>query len=390
MFDDEGRALGVTTANWLDPPYNRWGFRRVPDLVRTAPVDRGSGPVRALPRRERDLSGFSFTHRDSTYTLDEMLAETLTDGFVVVHDGAVVTECYFDGMRATDTHLLMSCSKSFTSLLCGVLVGRGLLGPTDLVTAHLPELTGSAWDGCRLQDILDMRTGNEWDYDRDEYLILDVSDYRTHDLHGQIPPDTEAWIRTIGSRGPAHGTGPFRYCSLATDVLGWVLVRAGGAAFPELFATDVWSRIGAEHDAAIMLDSVGFAIVEGGFCTTLRDFARVGLMCLDGGRVGSDQVVPADWLARLGLRDGELIEAFRASDSADPTRPNAFYHDKWWIDDAENGIYAALGMNGQSLLVHHPSRTVIAKFSSFADGLDWDRFALHHVGMVALCEHLGA
>ena len=45
-------------------------------------------------------------------------------------------------------------------------------------------------------------------------------------------------------------------------------------------------------------------------------------------------------------------------------------------------------MNGQSLLVHRPARTVIAKFSTFPDALDWDLFALHHAGMVALCEYL--
>ena len=46
-------------------------------------------------------------------------------------------------------------------------------------------------------------------------------------------------------------------------------------------------------------------------------------------------------------------------------------------------------MNGQSLLVHHPSRTVIAKLSTFPDALDWALFDLHHAGMIALCEHLG-
>ena len=62
MIDAEGRALGVTTENWLDPPYNRWGFRHVPDLVRTAPISRGAGPVRELPRPEHDLDGFTFDH----------------------------------------------------------------------------------------------------------------------------------------------------------------------------------------------------------------------------------------------------------------------------------------------------------------------------------------
>jgi CubicO group peptidase (beta-lactamase class C family) len=233
-----------------------------------------------------------------------------------------------------------------------------------------------------------MRAGNAWDYDVDEFTILDVSDYRSHERHGGIPPDTESWIRTIG-RGPHdHGTGPFRYCSLATDVLGWVLERAGGATFPELFSREVWSRIGAERDAQIMLDNSGFAIVEGGICTTLRDLARFGQMCLEDGVAEGEQVVPGEWIGRVRTRETELIDAFRASPDADPAEPDAFYHDKWWVHDGPRGIYAALGMNGQSILVHRPARVVIAKFSTFPDALDWNLFALHHAGMIAVCDHL--
>jgi CubicO group peptidase (beta-lactamase class C family) len=378
----------ATAENWLDPPYNRWGFRHVPDLVATAVIARGSGPVRELPRAERDLGGFAFAHAGQTFTLNEMLSVTRTDGFLVVRDGAVVTERYLDGMVETDTHLLMSCSKSLTSLLCGVLAGRGLVDADDLVTTHVPELAGSAWDGCRLQHLLDMRAGNAWDYDVDEYTIMDVSDYRTHDRHGSIPADTATWIRTIGDGPHRHGEGPFRYCSLATDVLGWALERAGGAPFAELFSREVWSRIGGERDAAIIVDRSGFPLVEGGICTTLRDLARVGLMCLEDGRALGEQVVPAPWIARVGGRHEDLIAAFRASTAADPATPDAFYHDCWWVHDGERGIYAALGMNGQSMFIHRPSRTVIAKFSTFEDALDDSLFALHHAGMLALCESL--
>ena len=101
MIDAEGKALGVTAANWLDAPYNRWGFRHVPELCRTAAIARGDGPVRELPRAERDLADFAFTHGGRRFTLDEMLEETFTDGFLVIHDGAVVTERYLAGMRET-------------------------------------------------------------------------------------------------------------------------------------------------------------------------------------------------------------------------------------------------------------------------------------------------
>jgi CubicO group peptidase (beta-lactamase class C family) len=378
-------ALGVTSENWLDPPFNRLGFRRVGSLVRTATISRGDGPVFELPRRERDLAAFTFEHRGRSLDLDTMLAETSTDGFLVLHDGVVLCERYFNGMTPSETHLLMSVSKSFNATLCGVLAGRGLLTPTGLVTDHLGELRGTAWDGCTLQHLLDMRVGVRWDDDVDEYTTFDVSDYRTH-ARTDIPADTATWIRTIDA-SHAHG-GPFAYNSLAADVLGWVLERAGGTPYAALFSSALWSALGAEHDAEIILDHSGFAIVEGGICATLRDLARFGLLWLQDGAIGGRQLVPPAWVARLRVPDAELINAYGVPTALGGPAPTAFYHDNWWIWDAERGIHAGIGMNGQSVFVHRPSRTVIAKLSTFPDGLDVELFALHHAGIAALCESL--
>ena len=88
------------------------------------------------------------------------------------------------------------------------------------------------------------------------------------------------------------------------------------------------------------------------------------------------------------MRDEELIEAFRASTDSDPNAPDAFYHDKWWVHDGPRGVYAALGMNGQSIFIHRPARVVIAKFSTFPDALDRSFFALQNAGMLALGDSL--
>jgi CubicO group peptidase (beta-lactamase class C family) len=279
----------------------------------------------------------------------------------------------------------MSVSKSLNSTLCGVLAGRGALTTADLVTDHIEELAGTAWEGCSVQNLLDMRVGARWDFDLDEYTILDVSDYRAQS-RTDIPADTATWIRTIDA-GREHG-GPFAYNSLANDVLGWVLERAGGAPYPQLFSTSIWSLLGAENDAEIMLDHEGFSIVEGGICVTLRDLARFGLLWLQDGSLGERQIVPAAWVARLLVGDQELIDAYGGPNELGGPTADAFYHDNWWIWDAERGIHAAVGMNGQTIFVHRPSRSVIAKLSTFPNALDLDRFALHHAGMAALCESL--
>ena len=385
-LEEQARELGVTSANWLDAPYNRLGFRRVGKLVRTAPIPRGDGPAFELPRAERELGSLEFEHRGRSLDLATTLDETYTDGLLVIHDGVVVLERYFNGMAPSEPHLLMSVSKSLNSTLCGVLTGRGALTTADLVTDHIGELAGTAWEGCTVQNLLDMRVGAHWDFDLDEYTILDVSDYRTHD-RTDIPADTATWIRTVPAERE-HG-GPFAYNSLATDVLGWVLERAGGASVPQLFSDCLWSPIGAEFDAEIMVDHTGFAIVEGGFCATLRDVGRVGLMWLQNGSLGGRQVVPAEWTARLSVRDPELIDAYGEPSELGGPAPNAFYHDNWWIWDASRGIHAGVGMNGQCLFVHRPSQTVVAKLSTFPDALDEDLFALHHAGIAALCESLG-
>jgi CubicO group peptidase (beta-lactamase class C family) len=384
-WEDEAQALGVTSANWLDAPYNRLGFRHVSKLVRTATISRGDRPVFALPRAERDLGGFTFEHRGRSLDIATMLEETYTDGFLIIHDGVVLCERYFNGMAPSETHLLMSVSKSLTATLCGVLAGRGALTPDDLVIDHIEELRGTAWEGCTVQHLLDMRVGVRWDLDVDEYTILDVSDYRVHS-RADIPPDTATWIRTVAA-AHEHG-GPFAYNSLANAVLGWVLEHAGGAPFPKLFSASLWSALGAEQDAEIMLDHNRFSIVEGGICATLRDVARFGLMCLQDGSLGGRQIVPAGWVARLLVRDRELIAAYAGPNELGGPTADAFYHDNWWIWDAERGIYAAVGMNGQCIFVHRPSRAVIAKLSTFPAALDLDRFELHHAGMAALCESL--
>ncbi len=100
----------VTLANWQDPPYNRWAFQHVRELLPTARIARGDGPVWALPRAERDdLDDLRFDVERSqlaprgTLTVRELLDRTYTDGFLVIHQGQIVAERYFNGPGAHPT-----------------------------------------------------------------------------------------------------------------------------------------------------------------------------------------------------------------------------------------------------------------------------------------------
>ena len=67
----------------------------------------------------------------------------------------------------------------------------------------------------------------------------------------------------------------------------------------------------------------------------------------------------------------------------------SFYHDQWWISDAEAGVHWAYGIHGQAVLVHHPSRSVVARFSTWPSAIDAERNALSDAAALAVCEALG-
>jgi CubicO group peptidase (beta-lactamase class C family) len=140
------------------------------------------------------------------------------------------------------------------------------------------------------------------------------------------PADALSYYATLPNDG-AHG-GPFRYRSILTDVLGWVLERAGGARLHELIARELWRPMGAEFDAEVTVDGHGNAMADGGVCATLRDLARFGQVILDAAR-GRGRVVPAAWVADTirGAPDG--VAAFAQGDGRGYP-PGAHYRNCWW------------------------------------------------------------
>ena len=356
----------VTLANWQDPPFNRWSFQHIRELIPTARIARAAAPA-PLPRAERDVLGFRFSYGDGELTVAEMLEETYTDGFLVLHEGRVVAEHYFNGMAPDVPHLLMSVSKSVTSAVAGVLAGQGLLRVSAAVEEIVPELGGTSFEGATVQDLLDMRAGTRFDesYDNPE------ADVRTYervylwrpDNGDPRPADALGYFATLQNDGP-HG-GPFRYRSILTDVLAWVIERAAGARLHELISRELWQPMGAEFDAEITLDGHGNPMADGGICASLRDLARFGQLYLEGGR----GIVPKDWIEDTirGAPDG--ARAFAEGDDSPGYPPGAHYRNCWWIRDPGVPFYQASGINGQNIFVHVPSQTVVAKFSTWPTAL---------------------
>ena len=198
--------------------------------------------------------------------------------------------------------------------------------------------------------------------------------------------DITAYYATLGNERP-HG-GRFDYRSILTDLLAWVMERAAGARFADLVANELWGPMGAEGDAEVTVDGHGNAMADGGICCTLRDLARFGLLLLRGGRRGSAQVIPREWIHDTLTADPETVDAFAAAPDVAEFPVGAYYRNQFWVVDPRGPIIMASGINGQTVLVHGPADVVIAKFSTWPVAWTPDFGVTTRTGLMDLAERV--
>ena len=359
----------ITLANWQDPPHQRWAFQHVREIVPSQPIRRGPGPVTTLPTALTPVGHVSLTRLDgSAATVDEVLEETFTDAWLVLHNGTVLEEVYVGEMTAKTPHLLMSVSKSIVGCVAAVLVERAELDPDALVTDYVPEVSTSGYAGATVRNLLDMRTGvafrETYTAPEAEVRVMERSMGWRPLLPGD-PVGAYAYLATLGTAGP-HGDS-FTYRSADTDMLGWVCERASGVRMADLISHHIWAPIGAEADAEIACDMVGSAIHDGGISAVARDLARFGQMLLDGGRAQGRQVVPASWVDDAFSADADVRDAFARSENH-LFLPGGWYRSQFWFLPGLRGdLLVCLGIHGQMVCVDRASGTVCVKLSSWPD-----------------------
>jgi CubicO group peptidase (beta-lactamase class C family) len=152
----------------------------------------------------------------------------------------------------------------------------------------------------------------------------------------------------------------FEYRSVDTLILSRVLARATGMRLSDFAQQVLWEPLGMEQEASWSVDSRQHG-VEKAFCclnTTARDFARLGLLYLQGGRMGGQQIVSPTWAAepRQPVNTGNALD----------------YRDGWWIPpgNANDRDFSAIGVFGQYIYVNPATRTVIVKLSDYGTEQD--------------------
>ncbi|MFE6964081.1 serine hydrolase domain-containing protein [Agromyces sp. NPDC057679] len=358
-----GAPAGVPDLDtWQEAPGNRWAFGDLAELVPTATISR-------IPTAARAAAAVAATVRLDAFAtelpdLERRLEATFTDAFLVLRGGEVVAEYFKPGFAPDQRHLLMSVSKSICGLTVGALVDAGRIDPARPVTDYVPELAGSVYDGPTVRHVLDMQVAIDYDED----YVNPAAEVQTHDRaagwrrrRDGDPVDTYAFLTTLRGSG---AVGEFQYCSANTDVLAWIIERATGSRYHDVVADLVWSKLDADRDATITVDSAGFGFANGGISCTARDLARVGRLVLDGGVAPGGRVVSEEW-ARAILAGGD--PGAMTSEAFTGAFPGGSYTAQWWCMGNARGNVSGIGIHGQNLWLDPRTDSVIVKLSTWPD-----------------------
>jgi hypothetical protein len=386
-FPPPGEAQ-ATLANWRLPPFNRWAFHHVREIVPSAAIPRGGRKLR-LDRVIEPVERLAFeAPGGGETTVERLMSDTCTDGFIVLRHGRIVFEAYEAGHDSQVPHIVFSVSKSLTALVAGILADRGVLDVEAPVTDYLPEAAGSAYGDCTVRHVLDMTVSVVFE---ENYLDATgaFARYREATAWNPVsdpahPHDLRSFLLTLERGGRPHGE-VVHYVSPNTDLLGWILERASGVRFADLMSSLLWQPMGAESDAYVTVDRLGAARAAAGICTSLRDLARVGEVMRCRGVANGRQVVPGWWIDDI-LANGDR-DAWARGDMRG-LMPNGSYRSKWYVTGNAHGAFFALGIHGQWIYVDPPSGVVIAKQSSLPDPLDDALDRLHLAGFDAIARAL--
>lgn len=381
--------MQATLANWRTPPFSRWAFHHVREIVPSANIRAGAAaPLESGPTFDLDAVEFE-DHAGERRRFDQALALSKTNGIVALHRGRIVAERYAGGFDGDRPHILFSISKSVTGLLAGYLVEEGKLDPERIVLDYLPEVAGSAYADCSVRDVLDMRVSADFVED-----YLDTSGgyfrYRVATAWNKPEPDwpgegLRRFLTTMPRGERDHGEA-FHYLSPNSDLLGWLLERVSGETYPELMSRLLWRPLGAEADAYVTVDSFGAPRCAGGICMLPRDLARFGEMMRNQGEAQGRQVAPRGWVE--DIRANGDREAWVKGDML-RTFPEGRYRSKWYQTGEPSGAFCGIGIHSQWLYIDPTAEVVIAKASSQDLPINDDLDFMLLKGFAALCREIG-
>ncbi|HPE57378.1 MAG TPA: serine hydrolase [Bacteroidales bacterium] len=335
--------------------YFYWNFADIYDSEKFPKVEIKNDPnnVSLLAKRPANFEFVvpeKFYDRNENLTFETFIEDHDAVALLVLKRDTIIYENYFDEFNETYNLPSFSVSKSFVSALTGIAIDEGYIYSTkQSITFFLKEL-GSEFNAVSIEDLLNMRSGIEFNEgytnpfaDMPKYYYgTDLLKY-VKDLKVEDAPDLH-----------------YNYISVNTLLLGQIIERATNTKLNNYLEKKIWIPAGMESEASWNVDSEEHETIKAFCCinAVARDFARFGLIYLHEGYWNNRQIVPAVWVKR----STSIINDSRDSQ-------NYPYTYQWRV--LENGAFFAKGILGQYILVYPEKELVFVRLGKSVGDLDW-------------------
>jgi CubicO group peptidase (beta-lactamase class C family) len=282
---------------------------------------------------------------------------------LVWRHGALGYERYVHGGAGDQPVNVKSVSKSFLSALLGVAIAEGKVKSLDQRVAEvLPDsyrpVGGQLFTDARrksdslrqrvtLRHLLTMTSGLAWDESNAPLVYALLMSSNPVRFAAELPVLAEPGAR-------------FNYATASSHLLAGALAHLVGGSLRELGERSLFGPAGitvSRWDA----DPEGVNFGGSEMLLTTREMLKLGILYLQGGKVGDRQIVPADWVAASATKQIEV--AMPVYQHMVPGLTGYGYF--WWLrSGAGQEMYCALGLGGQFIVVVPRLDLVIAGTSA--------------------------
>lgn len=315
--------------------------------------------------------------------LETFFDQTGTQAFIVIQNDTARYEHYRAGMQRDSIVTSFSSAKSFVSTLVAIAAAEGKINSLDdPITRYLPELLerDPRFAKITIRHLLNMSSGIKYE----ENVFVNGDDALTYyypDLH-------ELALRKTTIAGEPGKT--WLYNNYHPLLLGIILERATGMPVAKYLETKLWQPMGAEYPASWSLDSsqTAFEKMESGINARAIDFAKLGRLYLEHGKVNNQQVLSPEWIAQATRMDTTVNRSEYYPAWMDRSYGQVYHQYLWWGVQQADGKYgyAAQGNYGQEIFVYPEKRIIIVRFGekygiqpeqwlqlfmAFAQKVDW-------------------
>ena len=283
-----------------------------------------------------------------------------TQSFIVIQNGKIIYENYFNNTHRDSIVTSFSVAKSFDSALIGKAIEEGYIKSVDdPVTVYLPELAlrDARFKKISIRNLLMMASG--LDYEKFRPLLLNSDDILTT----YYPDQRKIALENTNIIDPAGQY--FQYNKYHPQLLGMILERATGMPVSRYLQTRIWDKVGMEYGASWSTDSKSsdFEKMETGVNARAIDFAKLGVLYLNGGNWQGTQVISKAWVdeSTQPYIPNTYNEYYNDWTKSLPGR--GYYKFMWWgmARDGSGYDFTAEGDKGQFIYVSPGKNLVIVR-----------------------------